>query len=294
MAKRNALGKGLTALLSDSKTDVTGDDSVAVNNISEIPVNQIEANPFQPRGNIENEDLDELIGSIQTHGIIQPITVRKIGYDQYQIISGERRARAAIQAGLKKVPAFVRVANDQNMLEMALIENIHRENLNAVEVALSYKRLVDECEITQDELASRIGKDRTTVANYLRLLKLPEEIQIAITENRLSMGHARALININDENLQLEVFKEIMDQNLSVRNVEEMVKQKREKGKQKSKKAQKPEKNQTMIDWEKKLSNNYQSKVKINPKHQGKGELVIPFNSEEELEKIAHLLEGDQ
>ncbi|PSR06218.1 MAG: chromosome partitioning protein ParB [Bacteroidetes bacterium SW_10_40_5] len=294
MAKRNALGKGLTALLSDSKTDVTGDDSVAVNNISEIPVNQIEANPFQPRGNIENEDLHELIGSIQMHGIIQPITVRKIGYDQYQIISGERRARGAIQAGLKKVPAFVRVANDQNMLEMALIENIHRENLNAVEVALSYKRLVDECEITQDELASRIGKDRTTVANYLRLLKLPEEIQIAITENRLSMGHARALININDENLQLEVFKEIMDQNLSVRNVEEMVKQKREKGKQKAKKAQKPEKNQTMIDWEKKLSNNYQSKVKINPKHKGKGELVIPFNSEGELEKIAHLLEGDQ
>lgn len=292
-AKRNALGKGLTALLSDSQTDPTGEDTAPVNSISEIPLNQIEANPFQPRENIDDSDLTELVESIKIHGIIQPLTVRKIGYDKYQIISGERRARAAIQAELKKVPAFVRVANDQNMLEMALIENTHRENLNSVEIALSYKRLIEECGISQDELAERLGKDRTTIVNYLRLLKLPDEIQIAICEGRISMGHARALINIEDADFQLKVFNQIVEKELSVRQVEEMVKQQKEQQKPQKSGKKESQKSKAMANWEKEFAKLYNTQVKIKAKRGGKGELVIPFNSEEELKRLSELIKDE-
>ena len=278
-AKRNALGKGLTALLSDSQTDPTGEDAAPVNTVSEIPLNQIEANPFQPRENIEENDLTELVESIKIHGIIQPLTVRKIGYDKYQIISGERRARAAIEAELQKVPAFVRVANDQNMLELALIENTHRENLNSVEIALSYKRLIDECGLNHDSLAERIGKNRTTITNYLRLLKLPDEIQIALAENKLSMGHARAIINIEDADLQLYAFNQIQDKSLSVRQTEELVKKlkaQNTEGKSAGKQKQST-KSEAYQKWEAEFAKLYDTPVKIKPKRGGKGELIIPF-----------------
>lgn len=292
--KRKALGKGLTALLSDSNTDITGKQTVPVNSISEIPLNHIEGNPFQPRESIDESQLDELADSIKVHGVIQPITVRKMGYDKFQIISGERRVRAAIQAGLKKVPAFVRVANDQNMLELALIENIHRENLNAVEIGLSYKRLVEECKLTQNELAERVGINRATVANYLRLLKLPEEIQIALCEYKLSMGHARALINIDDSELQLEIFHEILKRNLSVRKVEDLVKRKREKKKEKQEGTASGTKyNEEFTVWEQKLSKLYNTRVKIRSKKNGKSELVIPFSSVKDLQRISSMLENE-
>lgn len=292
-AKRNALGKGLTALLSDSETDITGEEAAPVNSISEIPVNQIEANPFQPREKINDEDLSDLVESIKIHGIIQPLTVRKIGYDKYQIISGERRARAAIKAELQKVPAFVRVANDQNMLEMALIENTHRENLNSIEIAMSYQRLIEEIGLTQDSLAERVGKNRSTITNYLRLLKLPEEIQIAIAESQISMGHARAIINIEDPDFQLYAFHQVLEKHLSVRQVEELVKQQKDKGESKSNKAskgQKPGKDNPYQEWEKTFAALYDTQVKIKPKRNGKGELVIPFHSEEELQRLSDLL----
>lgn len=291
-AKRNALGKGLTALLSDSQTDITGEEAVPVNTISEIPINQIEANPFQPRENINDDDLGDLVESIKIHGVIQPLTVRKIGYDKYQIISGERRARAAIKAELHKVPAFVRVANDQNMLEMALIENTHRENLNAVEIALSYKRLIDECGLSQEDLADRVSKNRATVANYLRLLKLPDEIQIGIAEDEITMGHARAIINLDDPDFQLYVYQQIKEKSLSVRQVEELVKQKKEALKPESK--QKKEKANPYKQWEQTFASLYDTQVKIKPKRNGKGELVIPFQSEEELERLSELLNNNK
>ncbi len=287
-AKRNALGKGLTALLSDSQTDVTGEEAAPVKTISEIPLNQIEANPFQPRENMNDEGLEELVESIKIHGIIQPLTVRKIGYDKYQIISGERRARAAIQAELQNVPAFVRVANDQNMLEMALIENTHRENLNSIEIAMSFQRLIDECGLTQDNLAERVGKNRSTITNYLRLLKLPEEIQIAIAEDRISMGHARAIINIEDPDFQLYVYRQIQEKALSVRQVESLVKAQKEANPSKSSiKKAKPNPYQ---QWEQTFSNLYNTQVKIKSKRNGKGELVIPFHSEAELERLSELI----
>ena len=205
MAKR-VLGRGLSALLEDSNTDITGVEPDALHSIAEINISQIIANPFQPRVEFDDEALNELSESIKVHGIIQPITVRKIGYEKYEIISGERRTRASILAGLTKIPAFIRLANDQQMLEMALIENIQRENLNAIEIALSYKRLIDECSLKQEELGERVGKQRSTVNNYLRLLKLPEEIQLAIKEGSLMMGHARALVNIEDEAIQKAIF----------------------------------------------------------------------------------------
>lgn len=289
--KRNALGKGLTALLSDSKTDITGTEEAPVNSIAEIPINKIEANPFQPRENFDDENMADLVASIKVHGIIQPITVRKIGYDKFQVISGERRTRAAIRAGLKEIPAFVRVANDQNMLELALIENTHRENLNPVEIALSYKRLVEECKLTQDLLAERVGKNRTTVTNYLRLLKLPEQIQIGLCEELLTMGHARAIINIEDREAQLKIYNEIINNHLSVRKVEDLVKKSKSP---KKKTVDKPEKddqeneNSDILDvYQHKFSRVLDSNIKIKHKKGWKGEIIIPYYSEEDLKRIS-------
>ncbi|MFN7301134.1 MAG: ParB/RepB/Spo0J family partition protein, partial [Bacteroidota bacterium] len=218
--KKGGLGRGLSALLENADTDITSKEVRPAGGISQIPISQIEANPFQPRTEFEAVALEELASSIRVHGVIQPITVRKLGYDKYQLISGERRTRASILAGLERIPAFIRVANDQDMLEMALIENIQRADLNAIEVALSYKRLLEECSLKQDDLAGRVGKDRTTVNNYLRLLRLPDEIQIGIREGKVSMGHARAMINMDDMAEQLDLYRRIIEENLSVRTTE--------------------------------------------------------------------------
>ena len=206
---KSALGRGLGALLENAKTDITTkatENAAVVGTIAMIPVKNIEANPFQPRTDFEETALQELVDSIKEHGIIQPVTVRKLGFDKYQLISGERRFRSSQLVGLKEIPAYVRIANDQAMLEMALVENIQRADLNPIEVALSYKRLIDECNITQEQLADKVSKQRSTVTNFLRLLKLPAELQLGLKDKLITMGHARALINIEDKDLQLALF----------------------------------------------------------------------------------------
>ncbi|MFN5548867.1 MAG: ParB/RepB/Spo0J family partition protein, partial [Bacteroidota bacterium] len=230
MSKKVALGRGLSALLSDTPSEEKLEVEVAAPNalsegtsgINEIPVAEIETNPFQPRQYFDEEALNELAESIKVHGIIQPITVRRLARHQYQLISGERRFQASKRAGLQMIPAYVRTADDQQMLEMALIENIQRENLNPVEIALSYQRLISECNLKQEELGERVGKNRSTVTNYLRLLKLPPDIQIALRDNKLSMGHARAIINVENPDSQLYIFKKTLQEDLSVRKVEEL------------------------------------------------------------------------
>jgi ParB family chromosome partitioning protein len=258
--------------------------------MSEINISEHDANPYQPRLEFEEAAIEELAESIRLHGIIQPITVRKVGYDKYELISGERRTRAARRAGLTTIPAYVRLANDQSMLEMALIENIHRENLNAIEIALSYKRLLEECKLNQEELGDRVGKNRTTVTNYLRLLKLPEEIQIALRDSQISMGHARALISLDDKDAQIEILDEIIDHELSVRRVEELVKEKSAPPKAKPAKPAKKEGDEMMV-WEHKFSRLMDKSVKIKSKKGGKGEIIIPFRNEEELKKLSEMLE---
>ncbi|MEA3495763.1 MAG: ParB/RepB/Spo0J family partition protein [Bacteroidota bacterium] len=288
-AKRQALGKGLNALLTDSSTDITGRNTVPLKNISEIAINDIEANPFQPREKFEEEKLDELVESIKIHGIIQPVTVRKIGYGKYQLISGERRTRASIRAGLKNIPVYVRVADDQQMLEMSLIENIHREDLNPIEIGISYKRLVDECNLKQEDLASRIGKNRSTINNFLRLLKLPDEIQIALQTKKITVGHARSLITIDDKNRQLEILKIILLEKLSVREVEEMVKGKKT-SKRPIKKKTTVKKFERFIEIENDLSKKFDTKVRIKSKQGVKGDILIHFKNKKEFEIIASLL----
>src|SRR6478609_8840932 len=225
--KRNALGRGLSALLEDAdnvKSAKLEPTTHPISVINEIPLDQIEVNPYQPRTHFDQEALKELSESIKLQGIIQPITVRQLSKNQYQLISGERRLQASKLAGLTQITAYIRTANDQQMLEMALIENIQRENLNAIEVALSYQRLMTECNLKQEELGDRVGKNRATVSNYLRLLKLPPDIQAAIRDTRISMGHARAIIAMDKAEQQLYVFNRILSEGLSVRQVEELVK----------------------------------------------------------------------
>jgi len=226
MGKKNALGRGLGALIdvSDESDKQLIRGAAAVN---EIPVDNITENPFQPRSSFDEEALNELVRSVEEHGIIQPITVRRAEDNKFQLITGERRLRAARIAGLRRIPAFVRVANDENMLELALVENIQREDLDAIEVAISYQRLIDECNLTQESLGERVGKKRTTITNYLRLLKLSPEIQSGIREKKLSMGHARALLGIEDPGLQQEIFEKIVKNDLSVRAVEGLAKKSR-------------------------------------------------------------------
>jgi ParB family chromosome partitioning protein len=226
--RKTGLGRGLSALLENADQDSQhSNESNAIGSVALISLANIDANPFQPRTEFDATALDELRQSIDIHGVIQPITVRKMGYDKYQLISGERRTRASILAGLTQIPAFVRTANDQDMLEMALIENIQRSDLNAIDVAMSYKRLIEECSLNQDALGERVGKDRTTVNNYLRLLRLPEEIQLGIKQGKVSMGHARAMINMDNLDHQLELYSQIVENNLSVRDVEGLVKAKK-------------------------------------------------------------------
>lgn len=290
--RKNALGRGLGALLEDSSRDTSQpEDSVQdYSSINEIPLENIEVNPFQPRSHFDQEALQELADSIAVQGIIQPITVRMIGQERYQIISGERRVQASKLAGLTHIPAYVRKANDQQMLEMALIENIQRENLNAIEIALSYQRLISECDLRQDQLGDRVGKNRSTVNNYLRLLKLPPDIQAALRDTRLTMGHARALVNVDTVEQQLHIFNRTVEEDLSVRQVEALVRELAAPKKPKA--AAKP----TTIPPElqaiqTQLSSHFGTKVHIKSTGKEKGEIKIPYLSTEDLNRILDMLQ---
>jgi ParB family chromosome partitioning protein len=294
--QRNALGRGLSALLENSNTDITANESKPLHSISEIPISQVQANPFQPREEFDEVALNELADSIRIHGIIQPITVRKLGYDSYQIISGERRTRASRLAGLTTIPAFIRLADDQGMLEMALIENIQREELNAMEIAFSYKRLVDECSLNQEQLGERVGKNRSTVNNYLRLLKLPDNIQAAIRDAQISMGHARAIINIDNADEQQFLFQKMVEEGMSVRQIENLVRSANERReveeeeKRPEPKAKRPELPPVLYEIQKSLSSKLDVKVKINADERGRGNVQIPFKSQQDLKRIIDLL----
>jgi ParB family chromosome partitioning protein len=292
--KRPALGKGLSALLESSATDITskeiGDGSV-LGSIAMIPITSIEANPFNPRTDFEQDALEELSSSIQLHGIIQPLTVRKLGRNRYQLISGERRFKASKLAGLEEVPAYIRVANDQAMLEMALVENIQREDLNAIEVALSYKRLIDECNLTQDELSKKIAKSRTGITNHLRLLKLPPKVQLGVRENEISMGHARALVSSGTEELQIKLFEEVIKNDLSVRDLEQIIRDKNSSSKKNSsKKDKKNNLSQEHKELGEELASRISAKVQINKSPKGGGKLVINFSSDVDLNRIIEIL----
>lgn len=292
--KRNALGKGLSALLEDNDSLVaerkeSASSATIMQGVSGIPVDQVEANPYQPRTHFEEVALQELSDSIKVQGVIQPITVRRLAPNKFQLISGERRLKASKLAGLKDIPAYIRTANDQEMLEMALIENIQRENLNAIEVAISFQRMLDECSLKQEELGGRVGKNRSTVTNYLRLLKLPPAIQASIRDAKLSMGHARALISVEDVDVQLYIHNEILKNELSVRKVEEMVRNTNIKPISTAKPTtgipfhyQKVEDN---------LSSKLSSKVQLKVDNKGKGQIVIPFLSNDDLNRILEMLD---
>jgi len=299
MSKKKALGRGLSALLRDTpeeerlEVDVTNPVgshlSGAHENINEIPLNEIETNPFQPRQHFDQEALNELAESIKVHGIIQPITVRRLALHQYQLISGERRFQASKLAGLKAIPAYIRTADDQQMLEMSLIENIQRENLNPIEVALSYQRLISECNLKQEELGDRVGKNRSTVTNYLRLLKLPPDIQIALRDNKLSMGHARAIVSVENPESQLYIFKKILSEDLSVRKVEELARQLSELKEQPTKPATSSAHSKEISQLQSNLSSHFGTKVSVRSDGK-KGEIRIPFLSVEDLNRILDIL----
>ncbi len=286
--KKRGLGRGLDAILQSPDTDITSADisgNYVAGAIAELDIDKIETNPFQPRADFDETALQELAESIRTQGVIQPVTVRKMGYDRYQLISGERRLRASRLAGMTRIPVFIRVANDEQMLEMALIENIHRESLNAIEVAISYQRLVDECNLTQEQLSEKVGKDRSTVTNFLRLLKLPAEIQIAIRDGFISMGHARAIITIEDKTQQLLILKKIIDNGLNVRQVEEMVRNLNKKD------AKKPSKSQNVVpesfrQHASSLSKALDMDVNINRNSRGRGSLTINFKNDKEFDRL--------
>lgn len=285
--KKRALGRGLSALLESESNEsaiatVSPSSTATTGGISLIPIEQIEANPFQPRSRFEDVPLKELTDSIKQHGVIQPITIRRMSKDKYQLISGERRLKASTLAGLTEIPAYIRVANDQAMLEMALIENTHREDLDAIEIAIGYQRLIEECNLTQEELSEKVGKDRTTVTNYLRLLKLPPVIQLAIREKKITMGHARALINIDNPAGQLSVFDKILDESMSVRDTESMAKE----AKSSFPKSSKNKKSLDDSKLERDLSTYFDTKVKVARTGPGKGKLIISFKSEEAFRNI--------
>ena len=271
--KKQVLGRGLSAMLSSEKIDTN------TSNINEVQVNEISVNPFQPRSNFSNNSLKELSVSIKNIGIIQPITVRKIGTNNYQLISGERRLRACKEIGLRKIPAFIREANDQDSLEMALVENIHRQDLDAIEIAISYQRLIEEISLTQDELSDKIGKNRTTISNYLRLLKLDPIIQSGIRDGFISMGHGRALININSNQDQLDIYKKIISKNLSVRNTELLVRDLKSETVKSTKKIKTKFKSSLLS-----------TDVNVTKEKNGKGNFVINFENEIEINRINKLL----
>lgn len=295
MAKKKALGKGLGALLESQETDITnraGDIGTVVGSIAQVKIEDIDVNPFQPRTEFEKEALVELANSIKEHGIIQPITLRKNGYGKYQIISGERRFRASQIVGLTEVPAYIRVANDQAMLEMAIVENVQRQDLNPIEVAISFQRLIDECDLTQEELGEKVSKNRSTVTNYLRLLNLPAVIQAGLKENELSMGHARALLGVKDENELIRLYHKVVEEKLSVRKTEELVKGEKEVA-QTTPVQPKPRYSLSYEEQKKRdyLSAQFDTPVNIKKDNNGTGKIVIPFQNQKHLKEILELLE---
>ena len=284
VSKKNALGKGLGALLENAKTDITSKPSNETNAqaglISRINIDSITPNPFQPRIDFEKESLLELTDSIKEHGVIQPITVRKIGRDNFQIISGERRYQACKIAKIIEIPCYIRIANDQEMLEMAIVENIQRKNLNAIEIGLSYQRLIDECNLTHEQLSVKLSKNRSTISNFLRLLKLPVEVQKALRDSKITMGHARALLSFNSEAEILSAFKKIISESLSVRDAEKM-----------NHKKKLPNEEKVILSrYELRMQNNIsfqlKSDVKIKKNKDGKGRLVISFKNQDQLNEI--------
>ena len=301
--KRNALGRGLGALLNDSEyvngtvakkaanTAAPQQETEGLKSVNAIKINEIEVNPFQPRTEFDEQALQELADSISVQGLIQPVTVRKTGPRSYQLISGERRLRASKLAGLTEIPAYVRTANDQQMLEMALIENIQRENLNAIEMALSFQRMIDECNLKQDELGERVSKNRSTVTNYLRLLKLPPAVQSSIRDGQITMGHARALVNVEDAAKLLFIHHQIIEKGLSVRKVEELVRELQKTPAKNSiaKPAGKPSFQAQKIQSD--LTSKFNSPVKLKVGQNGKGSIEIPFLSEDDLNRILEMLD---
>ncbi|WP_149302644.1 ParB/RepB/Spo0J family partition protein [Pareuzebyella sediminis] len=295
--KKQALGRGLSALLKDPDNDIqTASDKNAdkvVGNIVELDIEAIEVNPFQPRSNFNDEALHELASSIKELGVIQPITVRKLDFNKYQLVSGERRYRASKLVGLETIPAYIRIANDQESLEMALVENIQRQDLDPVEIALSYQRLIDEIELTQEKLSDRVGKKRSTITNYLRLLRLDPIIQTGMRDGFLSMGHGRALVNIDKKEDQIALYEKIVSQNLSVRETEKAVKayHGNTTGAQNKTAAKKsPDFAKKNVD---KFTEHFSVKVDISASEKGRGKITIPFHSKEEFRRIKKLILGE-
>ncbi len=287
--KRNALGKGLGSLI--SMDDIQTEGSSAIN---EIAISQITPNPDQPRQNFDGDALEELATSIRELGIIQPLTLRSTGDNTYQIISGERRYRAALLAGLKTVPAYIRTANDSEVTEMALIENIQREDLNAIEIALTYRKLIDQYKLTQERLSERIGKKRATIANFLRLLKLPAEVQLGLRDHTLDMGHARALLSLEDPKLQLKLYNETIKKGLSVRQVEQRAKQMQQAATTERNENNENTKRLNVKDYQilqKHLTTTFGVPVKFTCDRSGKGKITFPFTTEAELEKIIRIFD---
>ncbi|MEO1438200.1 MAG: ParB/RepB/Spo0J family partition protein [Bacteroidota bacterium] len=291
--KKKEIGMGIKALLNNIDNDEAPPKRQEVigklsKTVAELPISQIETNPWQPRTEFDQEALDELSQSITIHGLIQPITVRRLADKKYQLISGERRLRASKMAGLTEVPAYIRIANDQEMLEMALVENIQRQNLNAIEVAITYQRLKDECALTDEKLADRVGKNRSTITNYLRLLKLPPAIQSGIKEAALSMGHARAIVGLKQADLQLHVFKEVQQKGLSVRQTEELISLLNKKKDPKKAAPKVPPAFRKVAD---NLAGYLGTKVNLKVSGKGNGQIVINFMNTEDLNRILELIE---
>jgi len=289
--RKQALGRGLSALLNDPEKDINSvEDKGAeqlVGNIVDLPLEYIEVNPFQPRTSFNDEQLNELASSIEQLGVIQPITVRKIDRNKFQLVSGERRFRASKLANLKSIPAYIRLANDQEALEMALVENIQRQDLDPVEIALSYQRLIDEINLTQEQMSLRVGKKRSTITNYLRLLKLDPIIQTGMRDGFISMGHGRALVNIETPEQQVEVYKKIIKDKLSVRATEDLVRQLQDK---KSTSSASTKVSNPYTSEQKNISKFFGTKVDIKVSKKGNGRIIIPFASEEDLMRIKDLL----
>jgi ParB family transcriptional regulator, chromosome partitioning protein len=292
--KKQALGRGLSALLKDPDNDI---NSVAdknadklVGNIIELDIESIEINPFQPRTNFNEDTLQELAKSIKELGVIQPITVRKLDFNKYQLISGERRLRASKLIGLKTIPAYIRLANDNESLVMALVENIQRHDLDPIEVAISYQRLIEEIKLTQEELSERVGKQRSTITNYLRLLKLDPIIQTGMRDGFISMGHGRALINIDNQDVQSDIYHKVVTQNLSVRETEALVKNYQESLKPKAAKSTKSNSFEIKESEKKVFANYFGTKVDVKVAGNGKGKISIPFHSEEDFNRILKLI----
>ena len=294
--KRPVLGRGLDALIALDDLKTSGSSS-----INEIELSKIQPNPEQPRTVFEQEALEELAISIRSMGVIQPITLKEINENQYLIISGERRYRAALMVGLERIPAYIKTAADEHIMEMALIENVQREDLNSIEIALAYQKLMENYGMTQEQLSERVGKKRTTIANYLRLLKLPAEIQMGLKDKKIDMGHARALVPVDDPEVQLAFYEQIMEQGLSVRTVEEMVRQVTEKKKlsceeKPAEAATKPSRKPTLPEEFKILREHlcryFHTNVQLTCDEKGKGRITIPFDSEIELEKLIGILDS--